>query len=247
VTVRTALVVGAGIAGSTLAYGLGRAGIDTTVVDHSGGARSGGNPVDVRGLAIPVTQGMGVLDALRSAATRATRLSAVDTRGREIGWIPVQASTDGFEIGRSDLATILHTAAQPYARFRHGDTVTAIRDDGHSGGGVEVSFQHIPAARFDLVIGADGLHSQIRRLAFGPEQQFVTPLGLYIATSMLEDGVTDPHTVVLHNAPGRAVALHPGTGRPGTAFIFRTPSQPTPPDPRQLLATTYAGMGWRVP
>lgn len=94
-TARSALVVGAGIAGSTLAVLLGRAGIDTTVVDHDAGQRSSGNPVDVRGLAIPLAEQMGVLAALRAAATRTTRLAAVDAAGREIGWIPVQTGGDG--------------------------------------------------------------------------------------------------------------------------------------------------------
>lgn len=258
-TVRTALVVGAGIAGSTLAWWLGRAGIDTIVVDHAAGPRSGGNPVDLRGLAVPVAERMGVLDALRAAATQTTRLTAVDGRGREIGWIPVQTGTDEFEIGRSDLAAILQAAARPYAQFRHGDTVTAMhncgpssgknsgRKDGRRGDGLEVSFLHSPQGRFDLVIGADGLHSQIRRLVFGPEQHFVTPLGMYVATSMLDGPATDPRTVVLHNVAGRAVAVHPGTGRPGAAFIFRAGPQTSTPDPRHLLATTYAGMEWRVP
>lgn len=249
--VRSVLVVGAGIAGATLALRLGRAGIDTTVVDHDAGPRSSGNPVDVRGLAIPITEQMGVLDALRAAATHTTRLCAVDDRGREIGWIPVQTSTDGFEIGRSNLAAILATAAAPYAHFRHGDTVTALRTDEHPNGGVEVSFRHAPPARFDLAVGADGLHSQVRRLTFGPEHQFVTHLGMGIATTTLDGPATDdPHTVLLHTTPGRAVAVHPGTGTEGAAFIFRTPAEtpgPASADPRELLTRTYAGMGWRVP
>lgn len=65
-----------------------------TVIDHDTGPRSSGNPVDVRGLAIPVTEGLGVLDTLRAAATRTTRLVAVDARGRHIGWIPVQADAE---------------------------------------------------------------------------------------------------------------------------------------------------------
>lgn len=247
VSVRSALVVGAGIAGSTLAYMLGSAGIDTTVVDDDAGPRSSGNPVDVRGLAIPIAEQMGVLDALRAAATHTTRLRAVDTHGHEIGWIPVQTSPDGFEIGRSDLAAILATAAGPHARFRHRDTVTALHTDGRHGSGVEVSFRHAPPARFDLVIGADGLHSQVRRLAFGPEHQFVTPLGMYIATTMLDGAAADPQIVLLHSAPGRAVAVHPGTGREGAAFIFRGSAGPGPADPRELLTRTYTGMGWRVP
>ncbi len=193
----------------------------------------------------PLAEQMGVLEAMRAAATHTTRLAAVDSRGREIGWIPVQTGADGFEIPRSDLATILQTAARPHARFRFGDTITAVHDHGRDG--VEVTFRHGPPDRYDLVIGADGLHSQVRGLVFGPEQRFVSPLGLYIATSTLDGPAADPRTVLLHNAPGRAVAVHPGTGRAGVAFIFRAPPGLDHTDPRQLLTDTYRGMGWRVP
>ncbi|MDN5859177.1 MAG: FAD-dependent monooxygenase [Pseudonocardia sp.] len=243
--VKSVLVVGAGIAGSTLALRLGQAGIDTTVVEHDAGQRSSGNPVDVRGLAVPLAEQIGLLEALNAAATHTVRLAAVNSRGGEIGWIPAQTGPDGFEIPRSDLTTILQTAAGPYARFRRGDTVTALQDHGHDG--VEVHFRATPPDRFDLVIGADGLHSQVRRLAFGPEQQFATPLGMYIATSMLDGAAADPRTVLLHNAPGRAVAVHPGTGREGAAFIFRAPPAPAAADPRRLLTSAYGDMGWRVP
>ena len=102
------------------------------------------------------------------------------------------------------------------------------------------------------MVGADGLHSTVRRLAFGPEEQFASHLGLYIATVVLDRVASDLHTVLIHNAPGRAVAIHPTTGREGAAFIFRHPllSAADGRDvekQKHLLSTIYHGMGWRVP
>lgn len=247
--IRTALVVGAGIAGSTAAYFLARSGIATTVVERASGQRSSGSPVDVRGPALAVVERMNVLEPIRAAATRATRLTAVDGRGRAIGWIPMQVGADGIEILRSELAVILASAARERAALRYDDTVTALCEED---GGVEATFERAAPRRFDLVVGADGLHSTVRRLVFGPEDRFSTHLGLYIATAMFDQVSADPHTVLIHNAPGRAVVIHPTTGREGAAFIFRHPLLPDDQarDPRrqkQLITDMYAGLGWRVP
>ncbi len=113
---RKVLVVGAGVAGSTAAYWLARHGMAVTVVERAAANRSSGNPVDVRGPAYGVAERMGVLPRLRAAATRATGISAVDDRGRRIGWIPMQLG-DGVEIPRSDLAAILADAGRDAAEY----------------------------------------------------------------------------------------------------------------------------------
>lgn len=247
--IRSVLVVGAGVAGSTLAYWLARHGMQITVVERAGAQRSRGSPVDVRGPALAVTERMGLLAPLRQAATLATNLTVVDSAGRRIGWIPTQPGGRGLEIPRSDLAAILAGAGRDDAQFLYDDTVVALHDNGH---GVEVSFERAAPRRFDLVVGADGLHSRVRQLTFGPEREFITHLGMYIATTTVGTTSADRHTVLMHNTPGRAVAVHPGTGREGAAFIFRHPPLPDIHDRdtqhhKQLLFTAYADMGWRVP
>jgi 2-polyprenyl-6-methoxyphenol hydroxylase-like FAD-dependent oxidoreductase len=246
-SIRSVLVVGAGIAGSTLAYWLARHGIGSTVVERSGGQRSSGSPVDVRGVALAVVGQMNLLAPLREAATLVTNLAVVDGRGRRIGWIPTQAGDGGLEIPRSALVAILAGAAHGHAEFLYDDTVMALREDGH---GVDVTFERAGPRRFDLVVGADGLHSRVRRLTFGPESQFTTHLGMYIATTTLDGVAADRRTVFMHNAPGRAVAVHPTTGHEGAAFIFRHPQLSDERDThrqKQLLIEAYTGMGWRVP
>ncbi|WP_460959494.1 FAD-dependent oxidoreductase [Parasphingorhabdus pacifica] len=247
-SIRSVLVVGAGIAGSTLAYWLGRGGIDTTVVEKAAAQRSSGSPVDVRGPALPVIEQMNLLGSLREAATLARSLTVVDGSGGRIGWIPSQASTAAVEIPRSALAAILNRAASAHTEVIYDDSVLSLRDDGQ---GVDVTFERGAPRRFDLVVGADGLHSRVRRLAFGPEPRFLTHLGLYIATTTLKSSTADG-AVLMHNAPGRAVAVHPATGREMAAFIFRGPARPTIRDQdmghnRQLVLDAYSGMAWRVP
>jgi len=249
VGVRSVLVVGGGIAGSTCAYFLARSGISTTVVERASGQRSSGSPVDVRGPALAVVERMTALEPIRAAATQVHRLAAVDRDGRQIGWIPTQARRDAVEISRSDLAAILVSVANEHADFRYHESITALRQDD---AGVEVTFPEAAPRRFDVVIGADGLHSTVRRLAFGPEEQFVTHLGLYFGSVSLGRPSADPHTVLIHNAPGRAVVVHPSTGWEGAGFMFWHPELPDHQrgdveTQKQLVSRTYRDMRWRVP
>ena len=228
---------------------LGRSGFAVTVVEHAGGQRTSGSPVDVRGPALAVIDGMNVLAAIRAAATRASRLVAVDDHGAVIGWIPTQSSRRAVEVPRNDLVAILAAAGREHAEFRYDDTVTALQGDG---GGVEATFARGAAGRFDLVVGADGLHSTVRRLVFGPEERFVTHLGLYVATVDLGRASADLRAVLIHSAPGRAVVVHPTTGREGAAFFFRHPQLPAdqardPQRQKELLTAVFGSLGWRVP
>ncbi len=252
---RTVLICGAGVAGPTLAYWLARAGYRPTVVERAHGQRSSGSPVDVRGPALPVVERMGVVDALRAAATQATGVRFVDSSGRLSRRISVPsgrsaAGTPEVEVPRADLARILCTAAGDDVEFVYDDTITRLDQDA---GGVDVTFERGPARRFDLVVGADGLHSVVRRLVFGPDRDFVRHLGVYVATTPLGEPPEQPHDVLLHNTPGRLVAIHPVRGDAGVAFIFRHPAVPgfdhrDPAQHRRILAAAYAGeRGWRVP
>ncbi|MFG1921249.1 FAD-dependent monooxygenase [Cryptosporangium sp. NPDC048952] len=238
------LISGAGVAGPTLAYWLARSGFRPTVVERSAGPRSSGNPVDVRGPALPVATKMGLLPELRKHATHATGMRVVGTRIR----VPL-GDGEEIELTRTDLAAVLYRAAEHDAEFLFDDTITALHDDA---GGVEVSFERTAPRRFDYVIGADGLHSTVRRLAFGPEERFVHHAGLYVATVALGGTPAEPHDVMLYNLPRRLVALHPARGEAGAAFIFRGPALPSSEyrdldRQKHIVTTVYRDAGWRVP
>ncbi|BCB77499.1 FAD-dependent monooxygenase [Phytohabitans flavus] len=244
------LISGAGIAGPTLAYWLARAGLRPTVVERAGAPRSSGSPVDVRGPALAVAERMGVVPDLRAAATAVTGLTFVDSRGRRVGRIPMGSARRGeVELPRGDLATILYEAGRDTVEYVFGDHVTALDQDA---GGVDVTFAHAAPRRFDLVVGADGLHSAVRRLAFGPEAAFVRHLGLHIATAPLPGEPEGGRDVTMWTAPGRTVAIHPSRGRALAAFMFRGPAVPGLDHRdiarhRTLVTDAYADAGWRVP
>ena len=249
----TVLISGAGIAGPTLAYWLARHGLRPTVVERAARPRSSGNPVDVRGPAVTVAERMGIMAWLREAGTQVTAMSFVNGSGREVGRVNMSALRRAaghadVEVTRGDLASILYEASRDTAEYLFDDTMTALSQDG---AGVDVTFEKSPPRRFDLVIGADGLHSTTRRLAFGPAGQFVRHMGLYVATAPLDGPVDHRGDVVIHNAPGRLASVHPVHGRALAAFIFRSPAvdgfdHRDIEQHRQMLTTAYAGGGWRV-
>ncbi|MBU2670788.1 FAD-dependent monooxygenase [Actinoplanes bogorensis] len=236
----TVLISGAGVAGTTLAYWLARHGWQPTVVELSSGLRSSGNPVDVRGPALAVAERMGLMAEIRAAATHVRALALIDEQGQTLSRV---RPPSGTEIPRADLARILFDSVRDRVELILGDTLTAVTLDA---GGIDVIFARSAPRRFDLVVGADGLHSTVRRLVFGPEEQFVDHQGLYVATLPLGEPARTPGVVQLLNTAGRLLAVHPNRGEEGVAFIFRHAGIGDA-DPAGVVTEAYAGMGWRAP
>jgi 2-polyprenyl-6-methoxyphenol hydroxylase-like FAD-dependent oxidoreductase len=141
------------------------------------------------------------------------RVAAVDTR------------VDGaVEIMRGDLVALLHQAAGDDVEYVFGDSVTALAQDGD---GVEVTFEHGPARRFDLVIGADGLHSTVRRLAFGPESRFLRYKDHYFAFADTDAALGADRWVTMYNLPGKMAGVYrSGSHAQAKAyFVFRSTEQ----------------------
>ena len=248
-TSRSVLISGAGVAGPTLAYWLAQHGFQPTVVERSQGLRSSGNPVDVRGPAMPVAEGMGIVDGLRAVATRATAMQVVDAAGRFGARVAMPSSDRSIEVPRRSLASVLYGASRDRAEFLFDETIVAMSPDEN---GVDVTFDRAAPRRFDLVVGADGLHSTVRRLAFGPERDFVRHMGVYVATTALGEPPDHPHDVLMFNTPGRLVSIHPSSGEALVAFIFRGPAidgfdHRDTEQHKRIVTDAYAGVGWRVP
>ncbi|MFF1798787.1 FAD-dependent monooxygenase, partial [Kitasatospora sp. NPDC058263] len=174
------LISGASIAGPALAYWLGQYGFEPTVVELAPALRGGGQAVDFRGDAhLTVLQRMGLLDELRRIDTGGSPMDFVDRHGRRRLHLPADFAGGEVEVPRGELARLLHRHSLPSTQYVFGDTVTALEE---TPDGVRVEFRHGSPREFGLVVGADGLHSTVRRLAFGPEQRFVRHLGYYAAT-----------------------------------------------------------------
>jgi 2-polyprenyl-6-methoxyphenol hydroxylase-like FAD-dependent oxidoreductase len=162
--------------------------------------------------------------------------------------MPINSGLDArhIEIPRTELSAALASVGKDDYEVVWSDQLIALEQAGEM---VNVEFAHSTARDFDLVVGADGLHSGVRALAFGPEGDFVRFCNLYVATVALTETVADLGRVVMHNSPGASVTVHPVTGHPGAAFIFRS-DQRVPIRDRSaaldLIGSTYRDVGWRA-
>ena len=179
-----ALISGASIAGPTLAYWLLKAGYDVTLVEQAPAPRPGGQAIDIRGPALDVISVMGLGERVAALRTRMKGMTLLDRAGNEIERSLERTATGGrfdsgdIEIFRDDLAALLREACGTGPRTLYGDTVTALETQPE---GVAVTFRRNPPEVFNIVIGADGLHSKIRQIAFGEETPFLRPLGIAFA------------------------------------------------------------------
>jgi 2-polyprenyl-6-methoxyphenol hydroxylase-like FAD-dependent oxidoreductase len=203
------LISGASIAGPALAYWLHRYGFDVTVVERAPALRRGGYGVDIRGVAITVLKQMGILDQVREADTRMTGVYFVNSKGKIQGQIS-EASMGNqhgldIEIMREDLCNILYDLTKDTIEYIWDDSITAIHE---TEAGAEVQFTRSKPQTFDLIIGADGLHSNVRNLIFGDTELFKRSLGCYISIFTLENYLNIDHRQLVYSMPGKTVGMN---------------------------------------
>ncbi|MDX2827118.1 FAD-dependent monooxygenase [Streptomyces ipomoeae] len=181
---QTVLISGSGIAGPVLAYWLRHHGFAPTVVERAPGQRPGGQAVDIRGVALEVVERMGLLEQARRVRTRMRGMSILDPDGHEVDrsteatFSSGRLDSEDIEVLRDDLVRMVYEHTREGVEYLFGDSITALDEDET---GVRVDFAYGPSRTFDLVVGADGLHSTVRRLAFGPEKRFAHHLGSYLS------------------------------------------------------------------
>jgi 2-polyprenyl-6-methoxyphenol hydroxylase-like FAD-dependent oxidoreductase len=173
---------GVGIAGPALAYWLKRWGHEPVLFETAPALRTGGYLIDFWGLGYIVAERMGILDRLEAGGYEMQRMRMVGSRGEEkatVDLAPAREALDGrfISIGRSDLSRVLFEACDGVATH-FGLSIEGIEGDA---GAPIVRLSDGSRERFDVVVGADGLHSAVRALAFGPQAQFERFLGCYIA------------------------------------------------------------------
>jgi 2-polyprenyl-6-methoxyphenol hydroxylase-like FAD-dependent oxidoreductase len=244
------LISGASLAGPALAYWLGRFGFRPTIVEVAPRLRTGGGAVDFRGpLHMGVLERMGVLPALRAHQTGGIAMRVVDEQGRRLMEWPAGLAGGDLEVCRGDLSRVLCEAGD--AEFLFGDRIAALHE---TPDGIEVTFASGTDRRFDLVVGADGVHSGVRRLAFGPEEQFVRHLGYYVAGWDVPNESGVGRERLMHNSPGRMLSVTGDHRDPARAEAFACFASPVLRYDRhdraaqqQMLRDRFAGLGWLAP
>ncbi|HUA25234.1 MAG TPA: FAD-dependent monooxygenase [Steroidobacteraceae bacterium] len=247
--VKRVLISGASIAGPSLAFWLDRHGFDVTVVERAPAVRPGGYAVDFRGTAMRVLERMGLIEAVKERETRTGSITMVDADGKVVTRLPDGFTSGDLEILRGDLAEVLYGATRGGAQYLFGDSIQAMVEKAE---GVEVTFASGSTRQFDIVVGADGLHSSVRALAFGERSRFVRPMGYGIAVFTLPDFLHLGNAGRYHVELGKRVGCFgtPNDGRAKATFYFASDAVEYDRDDvaaqKRLLREIFAGVKWEA-
>jgi 2-polyprenyl-6-methoxyphenol hydroxylase-like FAD-dependent oxidoreductase len=223
-------------------------------VERATGIRDSGYKVDIRGAALDVVRRMGILDQIRGLRTDVRGGSVVNAAGRRV------ASMDGDTFGgrvhgdaellRGDLNRLIFDLTRDRVEYRYGDSITALHDGPD---GVRVTFDNGPERTYDLVIGADGVHSQTRALAMPADPAPVRHLGYYISIFSVPNHFDLDRWELTYVGPGRTALVYSTARQDEAKAMFLFASPPLTYDPRDrgaqeyLLTEAYADEGWQVP
>lgn len=247
---------GAGIAGTALAYWLTKMGHEVLLVERAPELRTGGYILNLWGIGYDAAEKMGILPSLLELEYQVDELRMVDRHGRTRGGYPtrvLQQLAKGriASLSRADIAATIYGLLNNQVETLFGDSITTIEQDRTK---MRVGFEYAPERELDLVIGADGLHSRIRQIVFGPDTDFEYPMGCHVATFEVAGyRPRDEKLYVAHTAPGRYIARFPLRDDKTLFFMllrdeYLPGSGPIGESERKVaLTNAFADMGWECP
>ncbi|MGH6704954.1 MAG: FAD-binding domain [Bradyrhizobium sp.] len=251
---KTVLISGAGIAGPTLAFWLKAAGFEPTLIERAPALRSGGYVIDFWGLGYDIAERMGIVSEINRVGYKVREVRIVNDRGRRAAGFGTTLITElaggrYVTLPRSELSRLLFEKIKDTAEVIFDDEIVSLEEDASA---ARVQLKHSGERQFDLVIGADGLHSTVRKLAFGPTQQFEKDLGYIVAAFEVRSyRPRDEDVYLMYGQPGRMVGRFTlRDDRTLFLFVFAVDGDPllsTIDQQKAMLLEKYAACGWECP
>lgn len=246
------LISGGGIAGPALAHWLRRAGFTPTIVERAPTTRAGGHRIDVGRTGLDILERMGVGEELRRVGAPLPALTLVVGRhDREVA-LPAQPGVggDALSLRRGDISAAVTRLVDDAVEFVFDDHITSIEQRATS---TRVTFARGRPRDFDLVVGADGINSQVRSLVFGPRERYAHFLGTNLAITGIENYLGFRDRMVIHTWPHRGLAIttFPDNAQLEATFLIRDTHEvdARTTSPRDLLGyveRAFWGAGWET-
>ncbi|HEY4244619.1 MAG TPA: FAD-dependent monooxygenase [Kofleriaceae bacterium] len=247
------LLSGASFAGLATAYWLRQLGHTVAIVELAPSLRTGGTAVNIRGNTIDIARRMGILDAIRANRLNLTRWELKNADGVTERALVIRAPgepppDDELEVERDVLLQLL-VGLVPEIELSFGDSITALHETASE---VAVTFAKGAPRTFDLVLGCDGVHSIVRKLAFGREADYLVFLEQYFSISIVDKLLIERDTAQMFNVPGKCVMLNAYKDKTDIIFGFVAERELAydrrdEAQQRRIIAEQFAGVPWRTP
>lgn len=247
------LISGAGIAGTSLAFWLKKFGFNPTIIEISPTIREGGYAIDFMGAGFDVAQKMGIVNELEKVDLNIIKLSLVDSNNIEKGSMNYQKVKElmnnrALTLLRSDLAKVIYQNIDNEIEIIFGDTISKIVQDDEK---VITTFKNGTIRTFDLLVGADGLHSNVRNLIFGSESQFEKYFGYYTCSFTIDSFSYDGGAFSMYNVPNKQVAIYSTNENITTTFFIFASAEKLEYEhydiekQKQILKNEFMDIGWK--
>lgn len=250
---KSVLVSGASFAGLSTAFWMRKLGYEVTVVEAAKALRTGGTAVNIEGRTVEIAERMGILGAIEAERLNLERWEYKDADDVTVGTMERTREgepppEDDIEVERNVLLGLLLDLVKDDVAFVFDDSITALREYDDS---VEAELRSGTRRRFDLVLGCDGAHSNVRRLWFGDEARYTRFLEQYFSISIVDGSLCRPNTAQMFNVPGKCAMLNAYKDKTDIVFCFVSEAE-LPYDrrdearQRKIIEEQFAGVGWRA-
>ena len=247
------LISGAGIAGLTLAYWLRKFGFNPSVVEQFPRLREGGYAIDFWGAGFDVAERMNIVPDLNKADLKISDMAFVDENNKRKGGLDYNKlkklmNYRALTLLRSDLSKVIYDHLDKEIEIIFGDSISKIDQNENE---TVVQFQSGHIRSFHLVIGADGLHSNVRKLVFGNEAQFEKYYGFYTSSFTIGNSISTDGLFLTYNIPDKQVAVYSiSEDRTATFFIFSSPQKLSYnfhdyEKQKEILRAEFENAGWK--